>query len=185
MILLDKYVSSFRSRIREDGPVVRPELGKCFNWTGKLHKQGYGVIWAGKHILAHRFSWAIHNGEIPAGLNVLHKCDNPPCCNPNHLFLGTQSDNVRDMLKKGRCARICGDLSSSRLHPESRPRGEAVKTSVLTEQQVRSIRARYALGESAYRISKDFPVSYASIKGIVKGRSWRHLLLNFRTNKSK
>ena len=76
----------------------------CWRWNKKLLKNGYTTINMGrtKTILGHRVSWLIHNGSIPNKILVLHKCDNRSCTNPEHLFLGTQLDNVRDMDKKGR-----------------------------------------------------------------------------------
>lgn len=85
-------------------PAHVPELDNCWVWTGgKSGKAGYGTIsFRGKKCVSSRVSWILHNGEIPQGMCVLHKCDNPPCVNPNHLFLGTHLDNTRDMIKKGR-----------------------------------------------------------------------------------
>lgn len=76
----------------------------CFEWAGYLQTDGYGTFYPGDKAssLAHRTSWEIHNGPIPEGLFVLHKCDNPKCVNPDHLFLGSQQENVDDMIRKGR-----------------------------------------------------------------------------------
>lgn len=83
------------------GPVVL--LYPCAEWTGRRNRGGYGLTRAcGKPLLAHRQAWAIAFGPIPDGLCVLHRCDNPPCCEPTHLFLGTRADNMRDMALKGR-----------------------------------------------------------------------------------
>ncbi len=85
---------------------VVPAVGdECWGWNASRNNKGYGVVGfpskAGK-VYAHRVSWEIHYWPIPDGLFVLHRCDNPICCNPRHLFLGTSADNVRDMIEKGR-----------------------------------------------------------------------------------
>jgi hypothetical protein len=78
--------------------VVDPETG-CHLWTGTIIPGGYGRV----HVAAHRLAFQLANGPIPAGLLVLHRCDNPPCCNPEHLFLGSNADNMADKVRKGRC----------------------------------------------------------------------------------
>ena len=78
----------------------------CWEWTASRSGKGYGVFFhlgfSGRRTSAHRFSWELHNGPVPAGLHVLHHCDNPSCVRPDHLWLGTQSDNSKDMWNKGR-----------------------------------------------------------------------------------
>jgi hypothetical protein len=103
--------------------------GECWMWNGYRIKGRYGHFNAGnkKMLLAHRFSWVHFNGDIPEGLYVLHKCDVPYCVNPNHLFLGTQQDNMDDMVRKGRQGRTGGakgDKNGSRTCPDSFPKGE-------------------------------------------------------------
>ena len=80
---------------------------ECWNWTGARSPLGYGRFSVDRNEsvwVASRYSWFIHNGPIPKGMYICHKCDNPPCVNPNHLFLGTQSDNIKDAYRKGRHA---------------------------------------------------------------------------------
>ncbi len=97
IILTQKYIDSFWAK------VTKHEVG-CWDWNASKNKQGYGRmgIGAGQCINAHRVSWVIHNGDIPDGLFVCHKCDNPSCINPKHLFLGTRQDNTNDMMLKKR-----------------------------------------------------------------------------------
>lgn len=84
----------------------------CWNWLASLDKDGYGKIkFLGKNRRAHRMAWILINGKIPKGLYVLHKCDRPSCVNPAHLFLGTNEDNMKDMIKKDRSSRNVGELN--------------------------------------------------------------------------
>lgn len=100
----DKHRQRIARRFWEKVEMCGPD--ECWPWRGKITKDGYGqfTYWDGqkvKTVLAHRFSFGQTN-EIPDGKNVLHSCDNPPCCNPGHTFVGTQADNVADCAAKGR-----------------------------------------------------------------------------------
>jgi hypothetical protein len=102
---IDNSLSSYPMRVRFWGRVKKTPDG-CWIWMGaKRNKKGYGTFCepiTGKQIYAHRFSWEWHNGAIPMGVFVLHKCDNPACVNPDHLKLGDAMDNNHDSISKGR-----------------------------------------------------------------------------------
>lgn len=134
----------------------------CWNWTASTREGGYGRFGIGAHggILAHRYSYILHNGEIPDGLCVLHHCDNPSCVRPDHLFLGTKADNARDKVSKGR---------------QSHPRGELNPKSKLSEAAVRVIKK--LLGRiPQLELAQSFNVSQQTINNIAKGRRWSHLI---------
>jgi hypothetical protein len=96
---------------------------RCWLWVGAKKRGGYGHLhYRGHNLGAHRVSWLVHKGPIPAGLHVLHRCDTPPCVNPAHLFVGTDQDNKDDCGRKER--RATGDRSGARLHPERLARGD-------------------------------------------------------------
>lgn len=104
----------------------------CWLWQAQVHPRGYGRFAIGsrtdktrQQVPAHRVAYELGNGPIPEGHYVCHRCDNPPCCNPAHLFTGTQQENMNDMKAKGRQNKPRGDRNGSRTHPESRPRGDA------------------------------------------------------------
>ena len=102
-------IERFWAKVDQDGPVPkhRPELGQCWVWTANTIPKGYGLF--GRKRYAHRYSWTLHYGTIPGKLWVLHKCDNPPCVRPDHLFLGTARDNYEDMRAKGRRPLLLND----------------------------------------------------------------------------
>lgn len=98
-----KPACRFWTKVNKNGPTLQPALGPCWLWTAGTTKAGYGqAASAGLNRYAHRVSWRLTHGPVPDGLWVLHKCDNPPCLNPAHLFLGTAKDNAMDREAKGR-----------------------------------------------------------------------------------
>lgn len=132
---------------------------ECWIWTGSLNLQGYGRFGHNyRDYIAHRVSYELHYGPIPEGMVVCHKCDNPPCVNPAHLFLGTHADNVADMVSKGRNGR-----------------GIQMATPKLNEAQVLEIRALAASGMNYTEIARRYPVTNHQISEIARGAVWREV----------
>lgn len=146
----------------------------CWEWQGGRKDTGYGMFHpypgSTRTAMVHRLSWELHYGPIPLGLLVCHSCDNPPCLNPNHLFLGTVRDNVRDMISKGRGAQL--------VHPKGwmgGGRGTALPQSKLNPDLVRTIRARNASGESQSAIARSLGLGQPTISDIIRGVTWKHV----------
>lgn len=129
----------------------------CWNWIGgKHHIYGYGHFWVnGKTKTSSRIAWELVYGEIPAGLFICHKCDNPSCCNPDHLFLGTTQENMTDRNNKKHTA--CGEYNGR---------------SKLTTKDVILIRSLYNTGVSVKKISIQFNVVETTIYSIIRGETW-------------
>jgi hypothetical protein len=150
---------------------------ECWPWLGYRDRRGYGKIRPkqSNSTKAHRVAWMLRYGSIPDGLCVLHHCDNPPCCNPHHLFLGTHLDNVADRHAKGRTASGEG-AGMSAVPSELRPRGETHGRAVLTEAQVLAIRATYATGGTSVRaLAREFNCSKSMVHFIVTNQNWTHV----------
>lgn len=176
----------------------------CREWNGGSVARGYcqvmvdGVRWS-----VHRLAWVLAGGDLPPDKLICHQCDNPPCCEVTHLFLGTYLDNSVDMYRKGRGPtgdrhgwrthperhargertgaythpeRIPrGDRHGSRTHPERVPRGERSGSAKLTESQVREILRRPTRGETCVALGRAYCVSAGLISHIQTGRNWRHV----------
>jgi hypothetical protein len=144
--------------------VSPPNENGCVLWTGAIDDKGYGRMGVERQsrnrvALAHRVAWELANGPIPDGLNVLHRCDVPPCVAIEHLFLGTTADNIADKMAKGRQAR-----------------GEKAGNAKLTPELVRQIRDRYAAGGiSQHKLAKESRTSVANVCLIVNRKHWRHI----------
>ncbi len=132
--------------------------GECWEWTACL-VGGYGAFGVdGMSARSHRVSWEIAHGPIPHGLLVCHKCDNPKCVRPEHLFLGTTADNVADKWRKGRG-----------------PCGEKSGTAKLSEADVLSIHSRFKAGETRAEIAAGYGLDVTTIAKIITGRNWAHV----------
>jgi hypothetical protein len=146
-------------RISEDLTSFVERTDYCWNWTGTINKFGYGII-THKYYLyfVHRLAYVKHFGSVPENMFVLHKCDNRKCINPEHLFIGTNRDNVDDMLNK-----------------ERQPRGETKHNSILLERDILLIRKMKQEGETLKDISKYFNVSEGAIYDVIARRTWKHI----------
>jgi len=142
-------------------------LDLCWKYLGGVDKDGYGRFWLkyfNNNVYAHRLVYEYYMGEIPKSLCVCHTCDNPPCCNPNHLFVGTSPENTMDKVSK-----------------ERQNKGESVWTARLTEDQVIKILEdildhKY---NHYYEIAIDYGVHRDTIGKIIFGRNWKHITCNY------
>jgi hypothetical protein len=143
----------------------------CWPWTGAKDQDGYGIFWdgtyrpngAGMYVRVTRWTYEQFVGPIPEGKNLCHRCDNPPCVNPAHLWLGTHAENHADREAKGRGGQWM-------------TRGESHVNHKLTADQVREIRSRYAAGGvSQASLAASFGVSDQLISLIVRRKKWAHL----------
>ena len=146
----------------------------CHPWTGAHDPDGYGLFTprGGKTRRAHREAMRL-SGFLIEGVHVLHRCDNPPCCNPRHLRRGTNAENMADMKAKGRGA--VGLRNGAHTQPAARRIGSLNGQSKLTEQDIPAIRARLEAGETPKVIAKAYGVSYGAIWFIRTGRAWKHV----------
>lgn len=165
----------FWVKVNKFGPVLIPRLGRCWVWTGHLQR-GYGQIRKGRgKVRAHRCAWELTFGPITNKLWVLHKCDNPTCVRPSHLFIGTALDNSQDMLKKGRGNKATGNQHGTTLQPQSVARGVKNGASKLNDHKVLSMRVKWEEGESQEALAREFKVSSATVRKIVRRKTWTHV----------
>lgn len=148
--------------------INRGEPDACWVWkAARSEAGGYGVLrWNARKEYAHRLAYEMRNGPVPPGLFVLHKCDNPPCCNPNHLFAGTAKVNTDDARTKGR---LRGNPAKGREHAQA----------ILNDDQVRAIRERYTVAKKKRglqsQLGREFGVTQSAIWRIVNNKNWVHL----------
>lgn len=139
----------------------------CWVWTGSKNSEGYGNIQIGSRkdgtrrtAKAHRVSYSVFVGDIPENHDICHKCDNQSCVNPEHLFPGTEKENVADMDAKGRRGFVL-----SQLHPSAK----------LTEKDVVEARKLREQGQSYYSLAKKYGVYRETMRQAITGKTWRHM----------
>lgn len=153
---VERFVERFHSNVdRSGGPDA------CWEWKLGTNDKGYGHLNAGGRMLkTHRVAYLLEYGEVDDDLKVCHTCDNPPCCRPDHLFQGTQADNVQDAIQKERRFSPCG---------------EDVHSARFTEADIYDIRRRGDAGESNAAIGRDYGTIRQTIGRIVRRESWAWL----------
>ncbi len=154
MVLTERQMNRFKH-----GYIVNEKTG-CWEWASARYPNGFGLLNAGpKILLAHSVSCILKHGKIPKGKVVCHKCDNKPCVNPEHLFIGTQAENLEDMKNKGRGSD-----------------GEKNGMAVLSPRSVRLIRLIRKFGDFTYEeIAALFGVSYTCVQLIVSKKGWKNV----------
>lgn len=152
----------FWPKVDKNGPVPAhdPDLGPCWIWTAAKNPAGYGHINVnGRNRTAHRVAWELLVGEIPPAMDLLHKCDVKACVRSSHHYLGTDSDNQRDMHARSTA-------------PRNMPKGEQHPNSKLTAEAVREIRARAQAGERQWEIAAAFGICQSHVSTLVRRKQW-------------
>lgn len=156
----------FWAKVDKNGPVVRPELGPCWLWTAATFDNGYGAFrLGGKQRRAHVVSHEWHVGPVPTGLSVLHHCDIRRCIRSEHLFTGTQKDNIQDAVSKQRMA----SGRRNGMHTQG--------LAILTDDQVREIHALCSAGAPQWAVAEQYGVTQTMVSRILRGIAWAHLNL--------
>ena len=156
MKLTNKQKKNFEAHLGID----KSDNNKCWTWTGTTTKGGYGQVKINKKgIRANRLAYELYKGPIPKGMNVCHTCDNPPCCNPKHLFSGTVKDNAEDKVRKNR-----------------QPKGISHGRAKLIEKEVKEIREKYKTGNyTLVQLGVEYKVLHTLIGMIIRREIWKHI----------
>jgi hypothetical protein len=174
--LSEKREKQFWAAVDQRGDDQCWEWQRCTTGVGR-----YGAFRvSGKQRGTHRIAWELTHGPIPSGLWVLHHCDNPPCCNPSHLYLGTAADNAHDREKRNRSLTGEHHPNSGKVFtqptPAQRARGERHGSSKLNENAVCEMRKLHSEGRLVADIARRFNVSWNTAAKVVKRENWRHVV---------
>jgi hypothetical protein len=164
-----KFGSKTSLVVRLETRSARDQSTGCWEWQGVRNRQGYGVVaWPRltRETLVHRVAYRLFVGD-PGALCVLHRCDNPPCLNPEHLFLGTRADNLADMRAKGRARTVISEKARANI-----PRGERCWASKITEADVRAIRAD---PRNHTEVARSWGLNVSHVRAIRLRQSWAHV----------
>jgi hypothetical protein len=168
------FEESFWSGIDKNGPVPThmSQLGHCWLWVRGKYAQGYGCLYwypaAKNRMKAHRASWIIHFGQPPVGLRVLHRCDNKSCVNPDHLFVGTQKDNMHDCMKKGRFHFPINLIRHKQC-------GARCPNAKLTDSIVVQMRRERSNGHTYAEIAPKYGVTKECVSLVCRRLTWGHV----------
>jgi hypothetical protein len=162
-----RAIAAFHALVKSGSP------DECWEWTGSCDKDGYGIFKrVGFERRAHRLALSLASPEpVPSDLMVLHRCDNPPCCNPAHLFIGDAAENMHDRHRKGRYE--TGDSHWTRKKPASIRRGSSLYNAKFTAAEVDGIRSALARGERQTDVARRLGVCPKTINHIAIGKSYR------------
>jgi hypothetical protein len=183
----------FWEKVDKNGPIMPGMSTPCWVWTASRDGCGYGLIGLGDGTVgkANRVSYEMHHGPLGENECALHRCDNPPCVRPDHLFKGTQKVNADDREAKGRLVHYSGedhwtkhkpecvargDKQGFRVHPERAPMGERNRHAVLTGEQVRAMRKEHKeTGVNYLVLAKKYGVTPATAGKAIRRETWKHL----------
>lgn len=156
---MKKLKTNINIRFEKYFSIPYTRINECWECKGGKTKDGYGKFWLGKTMKSHKVSYLIYRGEIAHGRCVLHKCDNRKCVNPKHLWLGTQKENIQDMIKKGRAIKATGERNGG---------------AKLRWQEVTEIRDLYKTGRFSYNdFARKYHVSESTIKRLMTNKTWK------------
>lgn len=164
-------------RVNKDGPTMPGMDTPCWLWTGG-ECGGYGEIrigLRGPRYGAHRASWVVAHGDVPDGLHVCHRCDNPKCVRPEHLWLGTMAQNMADKMAKGRNRGPARGNNWTCTRPEALPRGEKCRSAKLTEANVVWILGELKRGATSVALARLLGVNPETVRKIAIGKHWTHI----------